>query len=463
MRINGKEYGSFRDPSGYVFYHNGEIYRQVNHGYKENYDYLISSKLYDTLISKGLLIPHREVDIPGPEHENAYKIIRPEKVPFISYPFEWCYSQLKDAALVTLALHKTALEYGMWLKDASAYNIQFLNGKPILIDTLSFEVYPEEEPWVAYRQYCQHFLAPLALMSLKDIRLNQLLRIYIDGVPLDLASKLLPFRSLFSLSLLSHIHAHARTQKYFAHRIRNRKKRKMSRVGMLGIIDNLEKIVEKLKWRNFDTEWNDYYEKNIYTNGAFHEKQKIVSEFLDKLQPRKVWDMGANTGVFSRIAAGKGIPTISFDIDPACVENNYLKVKSDSDRNLLPLMLDLTNPSPNLGWQNNERKSVIERGPADTVIALALVHHLSISNNIPLDLLALFFLKIGHSLIIEFIPKSDPQVQILLASRQDIFPRYDQENFEKSFHHYFHIEDAVKIHQTQRVVYRMVSREGQDY
>lgn len=192
---------SFRDPAGFLFSRGGILYRQVNHSYAENFSALIDSGLYEKLVKASLLISHSEVDeltgrpfapaIPA----SAYRTIRPEAIPFISYPYEWSFGQLKDAALATLSIQKRALKAGMSLKDASAYNIQFYRGKPVLIDTLSFEIYHEGEPWVAYRQFCQHFLAPLALMAARDVRLNQLMRVYIDGLPLDLASKLLPPRT----------------------------------------------------------------------------------------------------------------------------------------------------------------------------------------------------------------------------------------------------------------------------
>src|SRR3989338_7398587 len=185
-----KEASSFRDPSGFVFYVNKDVYRQINSNYKEHYEYLITSGLYESLINSKLLIPHEEIDSQENFEIKPYKNIKPEKIEFISYPYEWSFSQLKDAALLTLQIQKTAIEYGMILKDASAYNIQFLNGKPILIDTLSLEKYDEGIPWIAYRQFCENFLAPLSLTVYKDAGLAKLLQIYIDGIPLELASRL---------------------------------------------------------------------------------------------------------------------------------------------------------------------------------------------------------------------------------------------------------------------------------
>jgi len=411
--------------------------------------------LYQKLVSAGLLIPHQEVDAEPALPGIAYKVIQPERIEFISYPYEWCFSQMKDAALATLRIQKTALDFGMSLKDGSAYNVQFRKGKPVFIDTLSFEKYHEGQPWIAYRQFCQHFLAPLALMSYKDIRLNQLLRIYLDGVPLDLASSLQPFRSRLQLSLLSHIHLHARSQKRYEEKSLKINQVRLSRLSLLGLIDNLESTIRKLRWQPGNTEWADYYTESSYSGPALEHKKQLVAGFLDRIHPQNVWDLGANTGIFSRIAGSKGIPAISYDNDPAAVEKNYLACRENGETNVLPLVIDLTNPSPGIGWQNRERMSFIERSPADLVLALALIHHLAISNNVPLDILAEFFSSIGNSLIIEFVPKSDPQVGRLLATREDIFPDYTQQAFEDAFGRYFKVLSTAGVRDTERTLYLM--------
>ncbi len=465
-KMNGNKNipSSFRDPSGFLFYQDGVIYRQINHIYKENYDFLTYSGLYKTLVDAELLIHHEEVDLDYPKHDNVYKIIRPEPIQFVSYPYEWCFSQLKDAALLTLEIQKKSLNSGMILKDASAYNIQFRKGKPIFIDTLSFEKYCEGKPWAAYRQFCQHFLAPLALMRYTDMQLNQLFRVYIDGVPLYLASKLLPFQTRLKFSLLTHIHLHAKSQKHFADtsldkdKIKKMKKYKFSHTSMLRFVDYLESAVKKLKWKPQHTEWGDYYEDTNYSKDAIYHKKELVAKYLDKANAKIVWDLGANIGLFSRIASDRGIQTISFDIDSTAVEKNYLKCVGKGETNNLPLLRDLTNPSPNMGWQNRERMSIIERNPADTVFALALIHHLAISNNLPLNMIADFFSQICNTLIIEFVPKNDSQVQRLLSFREDIFPNYTQRTFEKAFDKYFAIQDFEKIRDTKRTLYLMEKR-----
>jgi hypothetical protein len=455
QQSSGQLSASFRDPSGFLFSRDGVLYRQVNLKYEQEYRQLMESGLYDKLVKAGLLIPHLEVEGTSAEPELAHKIIQPERVPFISYPYEWSFSQLKDAALATLSIQRRALKIGMSLKDASAYNIQFVRGKATLIDTLSFELYKEGQPWVAYRQFCQHFLAPLALMALRDVRLNQFLRVYIDGVPLDLASELLPSSTRFNFGLLTHIHLHAGAQKRYSGAEVKSRAATMSKQAMTGLIDSLDSTVRKLEWKPGGTEWGNYYDITNYSDAAFEHKKQLVKEWSARLKPSLVWDLGANNGVFSRIAGEMGAFVVSSDIDPTAVEQNYRQVKGEKTENLLPLLVDLTNPSPSIGWANEERDSFGARGPADMALALALIHHLAISNNVPLLQVADFFAKIGKWLVIEFVPKADSQVQKLLVSREDIFPNYTREGFENAFRQRFRIAEAVNVRESERVLYLM--------
>lgn len=452
--------GSFRDPSGFLFRREGVLYRQVNDFGRDDYVRLMDSGLYQELVEANLLIPHQEASIEPPLPSLAYKVIQPQAVPFISYPYEWSFSQLKDAALTTLAIQKRAFAVGLCLKDCSAYNVQFHRGRPILIDTLSFEAYRAGEPWAAYRQFCQHFLAPLALMAYRDVRLSQLLRVYIDGVPLDLASCLLPLRSFLKWPLLLHIYLHARTQRRYADQMvdKTATTRRMSRTGFQGLIDSLESGLHKLRWKPAGTEWADYYAIHNYTPAGIEHKKQTVETFLDRVQPRDVWDLGANVGLFSRLSSSRNVPTLAFDVDPGAVEQNYLACVAEGETNLLPLVLDLTNPSPGIGWHHQERMSLLERGPADTVMALALVHHLAIGNNVPLEQLAAFLSQLGRWLIIEFVPKSDSQVQRLLATRDDIFPDYTPAGFERACAEYFDICATERIQDSERCLYLMKRR-----
>jgi hypothetical protein len=452
---SGQLSASFRDPSGFLFKRDDVLYRQVNRRYEPEYVRLMESGLYEKLVKAKLLIPHIEAENVEAESGERFKILQPERVTFISYPYEWSFGQLKDAALATLSIQKRALKLGMSLKDASAYNIQFVRGEPALIDTLSFELYQEGQPWVAYRQFCQHFLAPLALMALKDVRLSQLLRVYIDGVPLDLAGDLLPWKTHLNFGLMTHIHLHASAQKKYAGEEVKSRGGSMSKQAMTGLIESLESTVKKLDWKLGGTEWGNYYDITNYSDAAFEHKKQLVGEWTDRIHPTIVWDLGANNGVFSRVAADMGPQVISWDIDPAAVEQNYRQVKTEKNKRLLPLLLDLTNPSPAIGWANRERDSFGGRGPADLTLALAVIHHLAISNNVPLWQLADFFAEMGKWLVIEFVPKSDSQVRKLLASRQDIFPDYTREGFEAAFSRRFRIYETVPVSESERVLYLM--------
>lgn len=450
---------SFRDPSGFMFSDKGILYRQVNQVYKENYEELMKSGLYDQLVESGCLVRHQEVKNGSIGFEGKYKVLCPEQLDFISYPYEWCFSQLKDAALLTLDIQRLALSCNMTLKDASAYNIQFKMGRPIMIDTLSFEKYAEGQPWAAYRQFCQHFLAPLALMAKKDVTLNKLMLFHLDGIPLDLTCKILPRSSWLNVGLAMHLHIHAKAQGAYAsenNEVNNKiKDRKVSKAGLEGILNNIRNTVEKLKWRPGGTEWADYYSFTNYTDVSFDKKKELITDYIRTIKPSNVWDLGSNTGVFSRIASDSGIPTTAFDLDPAAVEMNYLQLKKNCEQYILPLVIDLTNPSPNLGWNCEERDSIKKRGPADCIMALALIHHLAISNNVPLDRIAAFFAELCSFLIIEFVPKEDSQVRRLLRSREDIFTNYDRDSFESAFKVYFKVMRFDLIEGSNRYLYLM--------
>lgn len=458
-RRDGVVEASFRDPSGFVFRQEGVLYRRVDSSYGAHYDRLRNSGLYDKLADNGRLVRHEEVPIGNGDGAGAYRVLRPQLVPFVSYPYEWCFSALKDAALATLDIQLEALAHGMTLKDASAYNIQFLQGRPILIDTLSFEIREAGAPWIAYRQFCQHFLGPLALMAHVDVRLGQLLRSNIDGLPLDLTTRLLPRRTRLSLSLLFHIHMHAASQRRYAETgTGGRRPVTVSERGIQGLVRSLRRAVQKLTWKPPRTEWGDYYGNTNYTDAAAGQKAKAVSRMLAEVSPHVVWDLGANTGRYSRIATDQGASVVAFDFDPAAVETNYQHIRANRETRLLALLLDLANPSPAAGWRNRERVPIHERGRPDALLALALIHHLAIAGNVPLEQIARLFRELGGVLVVEFVPKSDSQVQRLLAARRDIFPEYDQDGFEAVFNRRYSIEQRVDIPESDRTLYLMHPR-----
>ena len=426
--------GSFRDPSGFVFTSDGTLYRQVNRSFADEYDACVSSGLYDDLIARGLLVAHRDVGAGFAAGPDAHTVIEPTPVPFISYPYEWSFGQLRDAALLTLDVQERALDRGFVLRDASAYNVQLVDGRPLFIDTLSFERYREGDPWAAYKQFCEHFLVPLALMSARDVRCGRLQREWLDGIPLDLGSALLPRGSWLRPGLLLHVHLHARAMRRYesASVAEVTGGRRIGKQAMLRLVASLRDAVRGLDWRPEGTAWAGYASDHGYSDRALEAKRRLVREYVAAVAPRTVWDLGGNTGTFSRVAREVADLVVCFDADPAAVELNYRAVRERKETGLLPLQMDLMNPSPGNGWAHEERLSLESRGPADLVMALALVHHLAIANNVPLPRVAEAFARLGRTLVIEFVPKSDSQVVRLLRNRPDIFPDYSQSGFEQA-------------------------------
>ncbi len=452
-----EEFSSFRDPSGKIFVRDGVFYRRIFKEYAEHFEKLQESGLYEQLLKSNLIIPHEYVS--GNFSQTGEMVIRPEQLEFVSYPYEWSFSQLKQASLTTLEIQTHAIKKGMTLKDASAYNIQFHQGNPVFIDTLSFEILEQNQPWAAYRQFCQHFLAPLALMAKIDIGLVKLLTTNIDGIELSLASKLLPRSTLINFGLLVHIHLHASFQKSHSNDRNAQKSANFSKQSFLGLIDSLKTTIKKLNVKKQKTEWDDYYsENNNYSADSMREKEKSVEEFIAGETYKISWDLGANDGRFSRILSKYSKLVCSWDYDYGCLEDNFRKNTKDKLNNILPLHLDLANPSPSIGWANKERPSFCNRGPADLCFALGLVHHIAISNNVPLEKIAEFFSMICGTLIIEFIPKNDSQVIKLLSHREDIFQNYNIDFFEESFKKYFSITRKELIKGTVRTLYRLEKR-----
>lgn len=446
---------SFRDPSGYIFEQAGDIYRAVGREFGDEYERFMASGLYADLADSGRLVSHEEVAVDSPNGFATHKVLKPERIPFVSYPWEWSFSQLKDAALLTLDVAWAALDRGMVLKDSSAFNVQFVGTRPVFIDTLSFEPYVEGEPWVAYRQFCQHFLAPLLLRAHVHPDLARLSLVNLDGVPLDVATKLLPTRVRMKPSVLMHVDAHGRAQQKYSDSAGTARQVKVSKQASYALLDSLRAAVKGVNWEPAGTEWCEYYDDHNYVDEAMRCKAETVERFLDACGPRVAWDLGANTALFSRMAAKRGAYTVAFDIDPAAVDKAYRCCKTEAPQNLLPLVMDLMNPSPSLGWNLAERDSFVSRGTPDVVLALALVHHIAIGQNVPLDRIARFMASIAPSLVIEFVPKSDSQVQRMLATRKDIFGDYSKEGFERAFGGTFDFESVIPVTGSERTLYLM--------
>ena len=443
---------SFRDPSGFVFEAAGKLYRQINSSYAENYELLMQSGLYKKLTEKGLLVSHEETDFNGSAAEDGYKTIIPQYIPFISYPYEWCFEQLQDAGLLSLEILRTAIDHEMILKDATPYNIQLLFGKPVFIDTLSFEKYDERKPWIAYRQFCECFLYPLLLASYTGLEVHRIFMAYPDGVPANAVAEALPLKSKFRLSNWLHVFlpASVKQTKEQAHTQFNKSK-------LCRIIDHLQSSVESLKLHTSNKSiWDRYYEEEILNEEYLIRKKNLIMGMVRK-SDKNVLDLGCNRGLFSTLIAGTNRNIVAADDNAYSIAKLYKEVRQNNYR-ILPICVDIMHPAGAGGFGNKERKSFTERMRFDLCLCLALVHHLCVGKNVPFEMIAAFLSTMTDHLIIEFVSKEDEKVQLLLAGRKDIFAKYDQRNFEAAFSQFYLFEETMQIEGSKRIVYRMKTK-----
>jgi hypothetical protein len=455
MNILKKDPASFRDRDGFIFEYEGSFYRAIHENYLETYEKLITSGLYRTLVEEELLISHEEektfpLSIPG--HP---LIIRPFQIKQITYPYEWSYEQYRDAALCTLRIQELALSYGLSLKDAAPFNIQFIQGKPRLIDTLSF-FSGDQLLWAAYKQFCECFLAPLALMAFVDHEIVRTGQLYNDGVPLILASTMLPWRTWLRPSLCIHLHLHARSQRYGQGSGQDAARK--LQMGSLPenqkrLIFNLRNAVESLPKSKSYLNWKNYYSDDCTHPLYLKNKIEIMEKALREITPQTVVDIGSNTGIFSKIAAAHSELVIALDRDPSSIEALYRSVKQEKITNLIPLVMNILNPSPSLGWMSSERKSFLERIDPDVIMMLGISHHLIGQANITFPMLADLCAVSKKYVFLEFIPDTDSKFEKLFRSRAANFSWYTREEFLKVFENIFIVKNTWKVEPTGRMIY----------
>lgn len=455
--------GSFRDPAGTVFTDGKSIYRTLHAMYAEQWQAVEKTGFLAAAAEQGLVVDYEEsACLPG-----AWKTLKSPLLPFVTYPYEWCFGQLKAAALHTLDIQDEALTHGLILRDATAYNVQFVGAQPIFIDLLSFEVWDRRKPWKAYLQFCRHFLAPLALMAKRSVLCGKLLTNWIEGLPLDLASCLLPWFTKCSPTLGVHIHLHARMQAKYADARHAAKKLRGLNVSEK-VVPNLSKslrlAVENLTLpRALRTEWGDYYNDTNYSTQAAEDKKAYLIKVVGAYSgPRSLAvDLGANTSVYSEFLTETFRQVLAVDCDYLAIEKLYQQLRANKKKNILPLVLDLCNPSPGVGWGNGERLSFSDRCQADYLSALAVIHHLVFTGGIPLSKIAetfASFLREGGLHVLEFVPLHDSQVQRLLAARDETFPEYTLESCLKAFQPYFEVLDTHPVADSRRTLLVMKKR-----
>lgn len=463
MSLNKQHTSSFRDPSGYVFLDKTIYKRLINPIYFKQFNALGNSGFFEKLFANGLLIKHTVL-----KESSEEIIIEPEQIPFITYPYEWSFNQYKEAALLTLKLQKYCLEHEFSLKDASAFNITFHKGKAVFIDTLSFDFYEENTPWRAYKQFITHFLAPLVLAHYNGADALKLMANFMDGIPIKMVASMLPFKTKLHPFLYSNIHLLAAFEdKHNKDYAGKTKVKSLSKKAQLNIIESLYNYIKKLNLKGA-TEWGDYYDKTNYTDHAFLEKSEIINTWLSKLNPKTVIDVGGNNGEFVRKISNTLDLALVCDIDNNAVDANYEILKKGKETFMLPFVLDVLNPSAAIGFNNTERLSFIERitklSP-DVTLALAVIHHMSLSGNITFDMSAKFFASFSEYLIIEFPKREDSWVERLLNAKaefKDHFSFYNLLSFQEGYENYFEIIEKKQISQSNRVMFLLKKLDASD-
>jgi len=460
IKANKSHEASFRDPSGYMFYDGDTLRRVINPIYFSQYKELTQSGFFKTLIKNKLLIPHEETSV-----SEDKIIITPEKIPFITNPYEWGFEQFKQAALLTLKIQKFALSKGFILKDASAYNVTFHKGKPIFIDTLSFDFYEEGTPWRAYKQFITHFFGPLVLAKYHGADVFDMLQAYIDGIPVKMISSMLPAKTKLSSVLYPNIHLLAKMENKHSEDYKAETKiAKLSKKAQENIISSLYNYISKLSLKE-SSEWGDYYTKTNYNEGAFKTKKELIRDWVQPLNVESLIDIGGNDGTFARTVQDIVKDIIVTDIDRNAVDFNYKQLLENKEDNMLPFVCDVLQPAPGIGFNNTERSSLIHRlkeYSPDVTMALALIHHITLSGNVPFEKSAAFFSKFSKYLIIEFPTREDSWVESLLVRKREFinhFDFYNESNFELGYTSYFELLKKERVAGTKRIMYLFKNKE----
>jgi SAM-dependent methyltransferase len=465
MAIGVSEPGSFRDREGHIFYWSGNVYRTLSNKALTDWKQLAATRFFSEATSQGHLVQTdfmSEMAVPkAVENAHIAGILKHQTVPFISYPYEWCFGMLKDAALLHLSLLLSALEEGMVLKDASAFNMQWIGEKPLFIDISSFEAYQPGAPWVGYNQFCQMFLNPLLLQAYKDVPFHPWLRGCINGIEPAHMANLMGIKDLCLPGVFKHVYLHSKLQENM-----NRNTQKSNLKGTLSQagfhlelirnnIKNLQHVIANLSWKKAHSVWSDYADNTSYKKNEEEQKVNFVRKVVMEKQARweQVWDLGCNTGNFSRIAAENANYVIALDADHLAIERLYQNLKKEKSGSILPLYANLADPSTGLGWQGTERKPLWERGKPELIMALALIHHVVISANVPMRAFISWLAQLTPNLIIEFITKEDPMVQLLLQNKTDNYTDYDQNYFEQCLLEHFTIELSQDLINGCRTIY----------
>ena len=473
LRVPAADAASFRDPTNAVFYRNGTVLRGLSGDSIDNWTALAKTAFFARRIADRSLVATAAAaaDVGGAEIGSGLDVAWPvvlehERIPFVTYPYEWTFGQLRDAALLHLDLLRDALGEGMTMKDGYAYNVQWRGARPVFIDIPSFER-STGGPWAGYKQFCQTFLFPLLLQAHRGMPFRPLLRGQVNGIEPRQIATLLGARDVLRPGVLKHVMLHSAMDARFAaagHGARATRE-ELTKAGFSteltkAMAASLRKLVAKLSWRAGDSPWKSYQSTSTYTGEEQAAKGAFVDAALAGWAPLgSVWDLGCNDGTYSRVAARHAAYVVAVDGDEPTVDSLYRALRAEASEAILPLVMDLTDPSPAIGWRNRERAAFFDRGSPDAVLCLALVHHLAITANVPLPAVLDWLHAFTPRLVIEFVAPTDPMATRLLANKPaGMFPDYTADAFERLLAERFDLERRLPLPSGTRTLYAVRRR-----
>ena len=465
MQLVTFEKGSFRDRGGRILHTaDGRVLRSLEANMAGHWHTLEATTFFKAAVADGRMVATCESDLTAEQlglPDRFEIVLEHEPIPVITYPYEWCFGMLREAALLQLELLSEALKEGMVCKDGTSYNVQWRGRRPQFIDTGSFEALGAGSIWTGYRQFCELFLYPLMLQAYRDVPFQPLLRGRLDGITPEMANNLFSGRDWLRRGVFTQVFLQALFQRKLADSPRNLQKEVRSTRFDKSLIENnvsrLRKLVEKLTWSPSGSEWGDYQDTHSYAEEEEAEKRRFVEAAAKHHAPDLVWDLGANTGRYSALAARHAGYVLALDIDQLAVERHFQRLRREGPDNILPLVANLADPSPALGWQLEERMPLERRSAPDLVLCLAVIHHVVITANVPLREFVGWLATLGANLVIEFVDRHDPMAERLLRNRDDV-DDYDQDLFEQYLEASFTVEDRIEIGGGRRTLYRCVNR-----
>ncbi|MEM1205598.1 MAG: class I SAM-dependent methyltransferase [Acidobacteriota bacterium] len=456
------EAGSFRDRDGRVFYRDGRVYRALSEEGLEDWKRLAATRFFPRMVEAGKIVPTETADLPPSSLESLpgpwVAALEHERIPFVTYPYEWCFSMLRDAALLQLELVAAALDEDLIPKDATSYNVQWRGCRPVFIDTASFENLAPGDPWVGYLQFCRLFLYPLLLTAHLDIPFHPWMRGDLEGpTPAAMSAVFGSWRRRLKPGVLRDVYLQAKLQAGAAEgdaAVRGElREAGFPKELIVANVKRLQGLVDRLRWRREHSEWAAYDGDNTYDSEARGVKEQFVADVAAERHRKLVWDLGANTGRYSLLAAAHADRVVAFDADHLAIERLYRRLRKEGPDNVLPLVMNLAAPSPGLGWRHGERASLGERPSPDLVLALALIHHVVIGAHVPLPDFVAWLGDLGADLVIEFVTKDDPMVKRLLRNKADRYHDYEPEVFEACLAERFEIVRREGLPSGTRTLY----------